>query len=423
MVMSRLGFFAHAEALQNREFRIYCIGQAISLFGGGMQSVALAWLTWRMLHSPMALAALAAASSSTLFLFSYAGGHLADKLDRRRSLIVLEVLSVAQAFALAAMQFWHAFSLPLVLTLAAIGGVLTALEFSSRQTFTSDLVGRGNLVSGRAIYMAIYSSTLALGAAAASLMTWLWAPNGEMYCFVANGISYLFSLYAFSQIRSVPVEPAQTGSIGECIKFAFKNRLVFSTFAQTTVLVFFGIRLFPLLPMFADKVLHSGAFGHGMLRVAWAVGSVLGSLAIAKSRTQTGLLRWATGALLALPVVTALFGVSQRLVPSMLLLLFVAYLIYAHVTSCQSLLQLESTPQLQGRLLGVRAMLVAIIDFIGAFAAGAAADLWGPQYTAYGCALLGLLFSIPLLISSLRANLSSLAHLPLYATVATILRR
>src|SRR6516164_5387182 len=128
MVMSRLGFFAHAEALQNREFRIYCIGQAISLFGGGMQSVALAWLTWRMLHSPMALAALAAASSSTLFLFSYAGGHLADKLDRRRSLIVLEVLSVAQAFALAAMQFWHAFSLPLVLTLAAIGGVLTALE-------------------------------------------------------------------------------------------------------------------------------------------------------------------------------------------------------------------------------------------------------------------------------------------------------
>jgi hypothetical protein len=70
VLLSRLGFAAHGKVLKNRQFRVYCIGQAISLFGSGMQAVALAWLTWRMLKSPFALGALAATGSLTLFLFS-----------------------------------------------------------------------------------------------------------------------------------------------------------------------------------------------------------------------------------------------------------------------------------------------------------------------------------------------------------------
>jgi MFS family permease len=389
------GFSAHRESLKNREFRIYCVGQVISLFGSGLQGVALAWLTWRMLHSSVALGALAATGSLTLFLFSYVGGHLADHIDRRRYLIILEVLSVVQAFALVAMQFCHAFSLALVLILSLFGGVLAALEFSARQTFTSDLIGRDNLVSGRSIYMAIYSSSLALGAAAASLMTWLYASDGEMYCFLVNGLSYLFSLYAFSQIQSRPVQAVPYVSLHQCITFALKNRLILSTFAQTTLLVMLGTRIFPLLPMFADKILHSGAFGHGVLRVAWAVGSILGALAIGGLKTQGQLLKWAVYALLMLPLMTALFAASQQLVISAVWLFAVAYLIFAHVTSCQSVLQLEAEPHLQGRLLAVRAMLVAIIDFIAALAVGVAADVWGPQYTIYGCAGISLLLSLP----------------------------
>jgi len=412
----------YREALKNREFRIYCIGQMISLFGSGLQGVALAWLTWRMLHSPLALGALAATSSSTLFLFSYVGGHLADRLDRRKYLIVLEVLSVFQAFALAGMLFWHAFSLPLVLILSLFGGVLAALEFSARQTFTSDLVGRDNIISGRSLYMVIYSLSLALGAAAASFMTWMWAPHGEMYCFIANGLSYLCSLFAFSQIHSLPAQPTEKASFHDCIIFAWKNRLVFSTFAQTIILVLFGTRLFPLLPIFADRVLHSGVFGHGMLRIAWAIGSILGSLAIGGVASKIYLHKWATRALLMMPVMLALFAASQQLFTSILFVLVVAYLVYAHVTSCQSVLQLEAIPQLQGRLLAVRAMLVAIVDFIGAFGASAMTDFWGPQCTIYVCAGLCLLFSLPRLATCLKTILSS-SILMQHSTLAVIFRR
>ncbi len=387
-VLPALIFRKYSDVSKNRPFRVYCLGQAISLFGSGIQAVALAWLTWRMLKSPLALGALAATGSLTLLLFSYLGGQLADRFDRRRYLILLETLSFLQAIALVAMQFCHAFSLALVLTLSLFGGVLMALEFSARQTFTSDLVGRANLVSGRALYSAIYSSSLAFGAAGASCITWLGGGNGEMYCFLGNAISYLFSLYTFSLISSQPAQIAQKASLVECLKYACTNRLICATLVQTAVLAMFGTRIFPLLPMFADGVLHSGAFGHGILRVAWATGSILGALAIGGMLTQAHLITWATRAMLMLPILVALLAVCQWLMLSTLLLGALAYIIYGHVNSCQSILQLETAPQLQGRMLAIRAMLVAAIDFVAALAVSAAADLWGLQNTMYACAIL-----------------------------------
>jgi len=177
-----------------------------------------------------------------------------------------------------------------------------------------------------------------------------------------------------------------------------------------------------LLPIFADRVLHSGVFGHGMLRIAWAIGSILGSLAIGGVTSKIYLHKWATRALLMMPVLLALFAASQQLFTSILFVLVVAYLVYAHVTSCQSVLQLEATPQLQGRLLAVRAMLVAIVDFIGAFGASAMTDFWGPQCTIYVCAGFCLLFYLPRLAACLKTILSS-SILMQHLTLGMIFRR
>ena len=191
-------------ALRHRNYRIFFAGQLVSLTGTWMQSVAQAWLAYRLTNSAVLLGIVGFAGQIPTLLFSPAGGVVADRFPRRRVLIVTQASSMGLAFVLAALTFADAISVPWILALAALGGVVNAFDIPTRQAFAIDMVGRDDLVNAIALNSSIFNGARVMGPAIAGLLV---ARIGEAWCFLVNGVSYFAVLASLVAMRSRPPPP------------------------------------------------------------------------------------------------------------------------------------------------------------------------------------------------------------------------
>ncbi len=391
---------SHAfRALRHRPFRVYWIGQWLSVNGTWMQTTAQAWLVYRLTDSPLVLGVLSAVRFGPALIGSPIAGVFTDRLPRRLVVLTTQSLSLVQATVMAALtlsgtvRVWH------VLLLAFAQGIVDTLDTPARQTLQVDIVGVEDLQSAVSLNASAFNAARMVGPALAGVMVAAW---GEGVCFAANAVSYLAVLVALLTIRTEPAPRRQTRSLreelGEGVRYAWGNRQVRTMLGAIAVTSVFGLSYTTLLPVFARDVLHGGVRGFGILMSSGGLGAVFGAIAAAASRSgrHIGLIMGLGQGTLGLGLVA--LAATRSLTVASPLMVLIGFGVAVQLSTTNGFLQTTAPPHMRGRVVSLYIWLFSGLSPIGGFAAGWIAEHAGAPATAAGagvaCALAAVLTGV-----------------------------
>ncbi len=370
-------------ALRHRNFQLFFGGQLISLVGTWMQTIAQAWLVYRMTNSALLLGVVGFASQIPVFIAAPVGGIVADRYNRQRVVIATQISSMILAGILAALTLSHRVQVWQIMVLAAGLGIVNAFDIPARQAFLIDMVGREDLMNAIALNSSMFNGARIIGPAIAGILV---ASIGEGWCFFANSVSYLAVIAGLLLMRvEHPANLAMRGSplenIIEGFAFARNTGPIRAILLLLGLVSFVGMPYTVLMPIFADKVLHGGAWGLGILMCATGVGALLGAASLAARVGVRGL-----GKLIAIcaggfGLSLILFSSSRIFWLSTLLLVPVGFFMMVQMAASNTLIQAMVPDELRGRVMAVYSMMFMGMAPLGALSAGAMAHPLGAPWT------------------------------------------
>jgi MFS family permease len=383
------GRFSQAlRSLHHRNFQLFIGGQLISLIGTWMQSVAQAWLVYRLTGSSLLLGAVGFASQIPVFLVAPIGGTITDRHNRHRLIVATQSASMILAFILAALtlsgrvQVWHIF------VLAALLGVVNAFDIPARQAFLVEMVGKENLMNAIALNSSMFNGARIVGPAVAGIMV---AAVGEGWCFFVNAVSYIAVLAGLlmMDVPGSPERPARTASalenIIEGFQYVRQTGPIRALLTLVGLVSLVGMPYAVLMPIFADQILHGGARGLGLLMGATGIGALAGALMLAAKQGLKGLGKWVAVSSIGFGASLILFAFSKWFWVSFAALLPVGFCMMVQMAACNTLIQSMVPDQLRGRVMAVYSMMFMGMAPFGAFFAGAIAEhLGAPTTVAIG---------------------------------------
>jgi MFS family permease len=293
-------------ALRHPTFRLFFCGQSVSLIGTWMTRLATSWLVYRLTGSSFLLGVISFASQIPTFLLGPVAGVWADRWERRRVLLITQILAAVQSLLLAGLTLSGHITIWEIVWLSVFQGLINAFEMPARQSFLVQMVdGRTDLSNAIALNSTMVNSARLLGPALAGITI---AAVGEGYCFLIDGLSYLAVI---ASLLAMKLPPIKTERVAASLFVQLKEGWTYvSTFAPIrTVLLsfaiisFMGVPYTVLMPIFATKVLHGGPHTLGFLMGAAGVGSVVSALWLAARKSVRGLYR-------VIPTVAAVFGLG-----------------------------------------------------------------------------------------------------------------
>ncbi len=387
-------------ALKYRNYRLWFVGQLVSLVGSWMQITAQGYLVFQLTQSPAYLGYVGFAAGIPSLLFMMYGGVVADRLPRRNLMVVTQSTMLVLAFVLAALTFtglvqpWH------IIVLAFLLGVATAFDAPARQAFVLEMVDREDMVNAIALNSTMFNSATAVGPAVAGLT---YALLGPAWCFTLNGISFIAVIIALLMMRLKPVVArARTTSpledLKEGLRYVASHSIIRTLILLLTVTSVFGLAFATLMPAWAVSILGGDAATNGLLQSARGVGALIGALMIA----SLGRFHF-KGKLLSVgqfvfPIVLLIFAYVRWLPLSLLLLVGVGWGMMIFFNMCNILVQSLVTDQLRGRVMAIYAMSFFGLAPIGSLLAGGVAEHFGAPFTVVLTASIVLGFALMLWI-------------------------
>jgi MFS family permease len=354
--MTERGLHRAMQALRDPQYRWWFACQILSSSGAMTQSVAQAWLVFQLTGSAIDLGVLGAVSWAPVLLGAAWAGGLADRLDRRRLLMLTQALFVIVSATQAALVAAGTARLWMIFTLGALNGAILAVDAPARQVYTFQLVGRQRLASAIGLYEVIINASRIVGPAVGGV---LLALVGTAPCFLFNALSYVPTLWVLAhftpaaqviadraarpagRVRDGLNEVRRHPEIRSCVLIALAGSMLFN--------------LSVAAPVFATRVLHLGGGGYGALTAAFGLGALPGALVAASARHEpSGRRIWVlallTGAAivataLAPDVAAAFVGISVA-----------GFLSIWLIAAANTLVQLRSGAQLRGRIMGIWTM-------------------------------------------------------------------
>jgi predicted MFS family arabinose efflux permease len=370
---------AALRAFRHRDFRLFFSGQLISLVGTWMQSVAQAWLVLELTNSAFRLGLVSALQFAPMLVLSFFAGALADRLPKRRLVLVSQSVLFVQALSLALLvhvghvEYWH------VAVLALVYGVANTLDMPTRQAFIVEMVGRDDLMNAIALNSAMFNAARIVGPALAGLAIARW---GTALAFYMNAVSFVPVIVALVAVRAEGRPRAASGrtmadEIREGIRFALRTRRVALTMAMVLAVSGFLFNYNVLIPLYVRDVLGHGAQGLGLLMATLGIGAVAGAVVLAiVGRSRPPVAALATPALLQAASTGALAAAHREgvAVPLLLVMGFCGILFMA---GSNSTVQLTVPDELRGRVMALHTLMFAGITPFGAFLMGSVAQAAG----------------------------------------------
>jgi MFS family permease len=369
-------------ALRHRNYQLFFVGQLISLIGTWMDQVAEAWLVYRLTGSALLLGTVAFASQIPVFLLAPIGGALADRLDRRKILICTQSSMMLLTFILAGLTLSHRVHIWQVVMLAALTGVVNAIDLPARQAFVVDMVSRADLVNAIALNSSMFNGARIVGPALAGIVV---AAIGEGWCFFANGVSFIAVIAGLALMKidrpRLAIEGSPLENIIEGFKFVAQSGPVRALMVLLGLVSFTAMPYAVLMPLFADKILHGGAQALGLLMGCSGVGALGGALTLAMRKTLKGLSVWVAASCAGFGVALLLFSFSRLLWLSAALLVPAGFCMMIQMASSNTLIQSMVPDRLRGRVMSVYAMTFMGMAPLGALLAGSLAHKLGAPMT------------------------------------------
>ncbi len=371
-------------AFRSRNYRLFFLGQGISLIGSWMTQIATIWLVYHLTNSPLLLGVVGFASQIPSFVLSPFGGVFVDRFSRHRILIGTQILSMIQSLALAVLalsgviQIWH------IIVLSLFQGLITAFDSPARQAFVTEMVEKKeDLANAIAINSTMFNGARLIGPAIGGLLI---ASVGAAYCFLIDGLSYIAVIAALLAMRIKPKtinittqNPLQRIKEGFVYAFGFPPiRAILLLLALVSLM---GMQYTVLVPIFAEKILHGGPQTLGFLMAASGVGALAGGTYLATRKSILGI-----GKLIALApgiLGTGLIALSlSRVLPlSLLMMLLVGFGTIIQIAGSNTFLQTIVDDDKRGRVMSIYTMaFLGMIPF-GNLLGGALADRIGAPNT------------------------------------------
>jgi MFS family permease len=366
-------------ALRHRNFQLFISGQFISLSGTWMQTLALGWLVLQLTNSAFKVGLVAALGSLPILFFTLYGGVVADRVNKRPALVLLQSLMLLEALTIATLTHWGWVTVSWVMALAALLGTLSAFEVPIRQAFIVDMVGTDDLMNAIALNASVFNLTRILGPALAGVMI---AAVGLAACFYFNAASYLAVIVGLLLMRFPgqaprPAGHASTVGFGAGLQYAKGDAGARRLLLQTALFSVFGFSFIPMLPVLARDVLNSNAAGYGGLMSSVGLGATVGGLAMAAAghRFRRTLLLRSSGVLFGFAVIGV--GLVPRYWAAALLLAIAGCTMVLNNVVTNTFLQTTTPDSLRGRIMGYYSLMVLGMAPLGAFQAGFVSEHWG----------------------------------------------
>jgi MFS family permease len=369
-------------ALTHRNFQLFFSGQLISLTGTWMQTVAQSWLVYKMTGSSLLLGSVGFASQIPVFLVAPLGGTVADRMNRHRVVIATQTASMILAFILAALTLTHTVKVWHIFVLAALLGVVNAFDIPGRQSFLVDMVGRDDLMNAIALNSSMFNGARVVGPAIAGILV---AKIGEGWCFFVNGVSYIAVIIGLLLMSVACPRRSKSDSPLEDIIEGFlwvsHTGPIRALLLLLGVVSLVGMPYTVLMPIFADRILHGGAKGLGILMGFTGVGALFGALTLAMRSGVKGLGRLVSICCAGFGISLIAFSFSKFFWLSAILLIPVGFFIMLQMACSNTLIQAMVPDALRGRVMALYSMMFMGMAPFGALLGGALADRLGAPIT------------------------------------------
>jgi MFS family permease len=379
--------------MRHPNFRRFWFGQMGSLIGAWMQSVALPWLVLQLGGSPLQLGLVMAFLFGPSMLIAPLGGVLADRVDKRRTLIVVNAVAMLQATTLFILAFsgvveiWH------VYLLALVAGFVSSIEMPVRQAFVAELVPREDLVNGIALSSTSFNLSRVIGPAVAGLTI---AAFGVWSNFAINAVSYLSVLVGLFRIEGARLNaavrpdrfPSVRTSLAEGLRHARSTPTVLWPLVLLGGTAALAMNFQTLLPLFARDALGMDSGGYGALYAMMGFGSLIGSLGLAYAANHRPLVRLIVGGGAAFLALAFALGFVRSPALAFALVAGIGLSSMLMVNTINVTIQNSVPDALRGRVMALYVTVFAGSAPIGGLLAGGLAQAFGAPFAfSLGAAL------------------------------------
>lgn len=389
-------------SFRSRNYRLFYLGQLVSLSGTACQVVALSWVVYRLTDSAVALGAVTGLSLLPMLIAGPWGGLLADRFDKRRLLIAANAFLAAVAGMLATVTLLGSAKVWQLGVLAFASGLGSAVEIPTRQSFVNELVGPEQLPNAIGLNSALFNASRILGPAVAA---GLLALVGGGWCFVANAASFLAVIEAYrrmrtGELRRTPRQEARRGQLRQGLRYAWGEPVLRRTLLLVGVVSFFSFNFPIILPVLAERSYGGGSALFSALTATLGLGSVAGALVVAGRRRPTDRVLLFAG--LASGLLLAAAAATTALVVVLPLLALAGGAGIAFFSTANARIQLVAAGELRGRVMALYTLVFLGSMPVGAPLVGWVVQRFGAQAAlGGGGALAALAVAVTLLPASL----------------------
>src|SRR5947209_14217699 len=384
-------------ALAHRNFRLFFLGQGVSLIGTWMQNVGQGWLVLELTNSPFYVGLVSALGSLGVLLLTIYAGVVVDRTNKHRLVILTQSLSMLPAFALAALVWTRAVAVWHVAALAAFLGLVNAFDIPARQAFIVELVGKDDLVGAIALNSSAFNAARVIGPAVAGAVI---GGLGVGVCFFLNGVSYLAVIGGLLAMRLPPYVPRTRAAsvrahLREVVTFIGGDRRIATVVVLMALFSICGFPYLVMMPVFARDVLHRGAAGYGVMMTCVGLGALVGALGVALlgRHIPKGPTLIAAGG--SFGVLLVAFALSKVYLLSVALLALTGGAMIVNNALANTTIQTPVPDALPGRLMGFYAFVFVGLAPLGSLEVGTLAERIGtPAAVALGGAVTTLALAL-----------------------------
>ncbi|MFI5124958.1 MAG: MFS transporter [Chitinophagales bacterium] len=370
-------------AFKSRNYRLYFVGQSVSLLGTWMQKTAVSWVIYTLTHSKFMLGVTLFATLFPSFLFSFLGGVASDRYNRYKLLLLTQMVSMIQALLLTALIFFKHYTVWEILALSVLLGIINAFDVPARQSLVYDMVNKKDLPNALALNSSMVNLSRLIGPGIAGIVIERW---GNDICFGLNALSFLaviISLLFIRLPRYIPNPRTKNvvGQVRDGLVYIGKTPDIAFVLKMLALISLFVMPFGTLIPVYAKDIFHGTASTFGIIDSFIGLGAFSGALFLASLKPGSNLRK-------VLAVNTFIFGLGLLLFSHIpyypLALLFVAIAAFgmmSQFTISNTLIQTTVDPAMRGRVISLYAMVLFGLQPLGALLIGLVSERIGVKNT------------------------------------------
>lgn len=380
MIRLRLRATDTFRSLHVRNFRLFFAGQLISQIGNWLTLVAQALLVLALTDNGVALGALAAAQFGPVLLIGPWAGLIADRSDKRKLLMIVQVVAMAQSFALAALAFSGDPPVLAIYAVALVGGITVAFDNPARRAFVVELVSEEDTPNAVSLNSALMTGSRVIGPAIAGALI---STVGFGWCFLVDAVSYLFVIEGLRRMRPADLRPSPVavrakGQVRAGLRYARSVPELWVPLVMMSVIGTLAYNFQTVFPLFVTRDLGGGPSTFTLLFSVVSVGALAGALFSAgRKRISTRTVSYSALAFGASMAVMAVVP-SQPFAFAVGVVLGISSISF--LTSSTAIVQMRAAPEMRGRVLALQAMLFLGSTPIGGPIVGFVAEHFGARY-------------------------------------------